>query len=338
MAPPTRPRPIEATAADLDRLAAFPEQNPNLVIETSVAGRVVYLNPEAAKRFPELHDEHDRHPLLLGVVGYVEAFRADGLEFASREVIVDDSVFEQKVCYTVVGDRPSIRVYAHDITALKTAERQIAELARGIVHAQEEERHRVSRELHDEAGQALVALKISLQLLAGDAADDLRPSLDDAVELVESTRERIRRLAQGLRPPSLDALGLDRALAQLCAETDERTHLEVGYIGADLPHLSDEGQVSLYRFVQEALTNAAIHAAARRAEVRLTNTQEEVRLSVADDGIGMDPSTVNDPIRSGLGLVGMRERLELLSGRMEVAQSELGGTEVVAYLPSEASS
>lgn len=336
MAPPSRPRPIEPTAADLDRLAAFPEQNPNLVIEVSVAGEVVYLNPEAAARFPELFDEHVSHPLLAGLLEYVESFRSDGREFASREVIVGEAVFEEKVCHTLVGGRPSIRVYAHDITALKNAEHQIAELARGIVHAQEEERHRVSRELHDEAGQALVALKISLQLLAGDAPEELKPSLNDAVDLVDSTRERIRRLAQGLRPPSLDALGLDRALAQLCAETDELTHLHVRYAGTDLISLNDEGQVSLYRFVQEALTNAAIHAQAHQVAVRMSDSDDEVRVSVADDGIGMDPGTVTDPIRSGLGIVGMRERLELLAGRLEVTTSEWGGTEVVAYLPSEA--
>lgn len=323
------------TAADLDRLAAFPEQNPNLVIETDMSGRVTYLNPEAASRFPELRDESPTHPLLAGIPDFVAGFRASGLEFESREVTVGGEVFEQKVCYTPAGGYSVIRVYSHDITALKNAERQVTELARRIIHTQEEERHRVARELHDEAGQALAALKISLQLLAGDAPVDIRASLDDAIRLVESTRESIRHLAYGLRPPALDALGLNRSLGQLCAETSERTHLAVTYKGRDIAPLSDEAQVCLYRFVQESLTNVAVHADAHRAYVRLKLDKDAVRLRVADDGVGMDPAILHDPLRTGLGIVGMRERLELLSGRLELTSVAGKGTEMIAVLPRE---
>lgn len=324
------------TAADLDRLAAFPEQNPNLVIEVDLDGRVTYLNPEAATRYPELNSSGATHPLLAGLGRFVASFRERDLEFDSRQVTVGNDVFEQKVCYTPAGGEHVIRVYSHDITALKSAERQITELARRLVHAQEEERHRVAQELHDEAGQALVALKISLQLLSAEAPDTLHAGLADAVDLVESTREHIRLLAHGLRPPALDALGLDRGLAQLCADTGERTHLAVTYRGRDIDALSDEAQVCLYRFVQEALTNVVVHAGARRAYVRLTVNEDAVRLRVADDGVGMDPDILDDPVRAGLGIVGMRERLELLSGRLEVTSVPGKGTEMIAVLPREA--
>jgi len=323
------------TAADIDRLAAFPEQNPNLVIETDRSGRVTYLNPEASVRFPKLDAAGPTHPLLADLPGFVAGFRDEGLEFASREVTVGDAVFEQKVCYTPAGDDAVIRLYSHDITALKRAERQVTELARRIIHTQEEERHRVARELHDEAGQALAALKISLQLLAGDAPQDMRASLNAVIDLAESTRESIRHLAYGLRPPALDALGLNRSLDQLCAETTERTHLAVTYRGRDIAPLTDEAQVSLYRFVQEALTNAVVHADASRAYVRLTSDTEAVRLRVADDGVGMDTAILHDPLRTGLGIVGMRERLELLSGRLEVTSVAGKGTEMIAVLPGE---
>jgi signal transduction histidine kinase len=275
------------------------------------------------------------HPLLANVPDFVAAFRDEGLEFDSREVTVGEAVFEQKVCYTPAGGDAVIRLYSHDITALKRAERQVTELARRIIHTQEEERHRVARELHDEAGQALAALKISLQLLAGDAPADIRVHLDDVIDLVESTRESIRHLAYGLRPPALDALGLNRSLDQLCTETSERTHLAVTYRGRDIGPLTDEAQVCLYRFVQEALTNAAVHANARRAYVRLKLDKDAVRLRVADDGMGMDPAILHDPLRTGLGIVGMRERLELLSGRLELTSVEGKGTEMIAVLPRE---
>jgi signal transduction histidine kinase len=325
---------FRASADDLDRLAAFPEQNPNLVIETDLNGRVTYLNPVAAARFPGLRDDSDRS-LLTDLTDFVASFLAEGREFASREVTAGDAVFEQKVCHTPAGDQTVLRVYSHDITALKNAERQIAELARRVIHTQEAERHRVARELHDEAGQALAALKISLQLLVADAPDIIRGNLEDAIGLVESTREQIRRLAYGLRPAALDALGLSRAIEHLCAETTERTHLSVTYRGRDVGLLTDEADVCLYRFVQEALTNAAVHADARRAYVRLSVGDGAIRLRVADDGVGMDPGILDDPVRTGLGIVGMRERLALLSGRLELTSVPDKGTELVAILPTD---
>jgi len=324
----------EISAADLDRLAAFPEQNPNLVIETDLTGEVTYLNPEAAARFPGLRDGSDT-TLLDGITDFVTSFRTEGRDFASREVAAGGAVFEQKVCFTPTGTHSVIRVYSHDITALKNAERQIAELARRVLHTQEAERHRVARELHDEAGQALAALKISLQLLTAEAPEAMRANLEDVIGLIESTREQIRRLAYGLRPAALDTLGLNRAIEHLCAETTERTHLAVTYHGRELGPLTDEAEVCLYRFVQEALTNAAVHASARRAYVRLTLNEEAIRLRVADDGIGMDPAILDDPMRAGLGIVGMRERLALLSGRLEVTSVSDKGTELVAVLPRD---
>jgi signal transduction histidine kinase len=320
--------------ADIDRLAAFPEQNPNLVIETDLDGRVRYLNPVAAARFPGLRDGSDT-TLLEGITAFADSFRAEGREFASREVVVGNAVFEQKVCYTAAGDSAALRIYSHDITALKSAERQIAELARRVLHTQEAERHRVARELHDEAGQALAALKISLQLLVAEAPETIRGSLEEAIGLVESTREQIRRVAYGLRPAALDTLGLNRAIEHLCTETSERTHLAVAYQGRDVGPLTDEAEVCLYRFVQEALTNIAVHAKAGRAYVRLTVSGDAVRLRVADDGIGMDAGILDDPVRAGLGIVGMRERLALLSGRLEVTSMPGKGTELVAILPRD---
>lgn len=321
------------TAAELDRLATFPEQNPNLVIETDLRGRVNYLNPIAAEHFPELRGEGQAHPLLDDVGSLVTEFRSRGEDFVSRQVHVGDAIFEQKICFTPAGDQAFIRIYAHDITALKQAEQATQVLARRLVHTQEVERHRVSRELHDEAGQALAALKISLQLLLPDSPEEMHPTLVQAIELVESTRQGIRQIAYGLRPPALDALGLNTSLEHLCTDTTERTHLEVTYQGRDLPPLSDGAEMCLYRFVQEALTNTAVHAEATRAYVRLTTDPDAVRVRVADDGKGMDVAVLDDPVRAGLGIVGMKERLQLLSGRLEASSLPGRGTEMIAVLP-----
>jgi signal transduction histidine kinase len=143
-------------------------------------------------------------------------------------------------------------------TELRASREELRELAQRIVTVQEEERRRVSRELHDEAGQSLTALKMSLEMIHADLPPELElidQSLAEAIELTDETMERIRRLAHGLRPPALDALGLNTALEGLCREVASRAGLEMAYDGRELPRLPDTMAVSLYRFVQEALTN-----------------------------------------------------------------------------------
>jgi signal transduction histidine kinase len=224
------------------------------------------------------------------------------------------------------------RVYTHDVTALTRAEEAMHELARRVVVAQEEERHRVSRELHDEAGQALAALKISLQLMSGDV-DDRAPALsaglEDAVALVEATRDQIRLIAHDLRPPSLDGLGLDMALRTFCQDFARRTGLAIDYKSNKPAVVSDAVEMCLYRLVQEALSNVAVHAAATSVDVDLSAFDDALTLTVADNGTGFGGAIPS----SGMGIAGMRERIQLLNGTLAI-ESQIGaGTRVVASLP-----
>jgi len=320
--------PIEDRIA---RLATFPEQNPNIVIETELDGHVTYLNPVAAARFPGLFELGSRHPLLAGLAEVVGGFLRGEGEQVAREVDLGDAVFEQNVCYTQAGNEAFIRIYAHDITALRRAEQDVHDLARRVVLAQEEERRRVSRELHDDAGQALIALKISLELLVSEAdSESMRSNLSEAIDLVDQTRERIRLLAQGLRPPVLDALGLDATLQELCADFSKRTGLEVRYDGSPIPDLSDDAEICLYRVAQEALTNAAVHAAATKVQVTLQAASGRITLTVEDDGRGIEMADVGDAF--GSGLLGMRERLDSLLGQLEIEAIPHSGTRLTAAL------
>jgi signal transduction histidine kinase len=210
----------------------------------------------------------------------------------------------------------------------------IAEVARRVVMAQEEERHRVSRELHDEAGQALVALKLSLSLLTAEADDPeaIRAGLVEAVSLVESTREQIRLLAHALRPPTLDELGLSDTLEEFCRDFARRTDLQISYTGTLKLEPEDAVRISLYRFLQEALANVAAHAHAQNVDVVLRGGDTLIALWVRDDGVGMDPALITKS-RRGLGIAGMRERIELLSGTMWVLSTPGKGVHVIARLP-----
>jgi len=327
---------LEALAGHA-RLATFPEQNPNMVIETDVAGQVTYLNPVAQARFPDLWQRGFSHPLLADMPAVVKTFEDGNEAYVAREIDVGDDAFEQKICYAKSAGAARILVYVHDITRRKRAEEAIQKLAKRVVSAQEEERHRLSRELHDEAGQALTALKLSLELIAaelGPGASALRQNLLEAISLTESTKERIRVLAQGLRPPALDTVGLNLTLEALCRDFSRRTQLPIQYEGSEVRGLSDAVNICLYRVLQEALTNVAKHAKATRVDVRLSREGHLVRLSVADNGRGFSHDATKMLQRwTGIGLLGMRERVELLGGWLEI-ETELGrGLRTVANLP-----
>ncbi|MBI3824842.1 MAG: ATP-binding protein [Candidatus Rokubacteria bacterium] len=327
--------------AKLARLASFPEQNPNAVIETDAAGRVTYLNPVAQAQFPELWREGFAHPILRGVEAILAGFQSGERAYVAREIESGNAIYEEKICYTREDDVVRLRVYVHDITRRKLAEAAIQKLAKRVVFAQEAERHRISRELHDEAGQALTALKLSLELLMADLPSDtdvLRQNLHEAVALTDTTRERIRSLARGLRPPALDTLGLNLTLEAFCRDFARRTQLAVQYEGAEVEGLSDAMTIALYRVLQEALTNVVRHAQATGVEVRLVHDARTVQLIVADNGRGFDgsmESAVPGGELAGIGLQGIQERLELFGGRLEVASSPGRGTRLLVHLPLE---
>lgn len=219
---------------------------------------------------------------------------------------------------------------------LRASREQLRLLTKRVVSAQEEERQRVSRELHDEAGQALTALKMSLDLIWAElppALTMVSQSLEEAIELTDETMERIRLLAHDLRPPALDTLGLNAALEGLCHEFSARTRLPTTYEGVDPLLLPDAVAISLYRFVQEALTNVVKHANANQVQVVLRLDAGRLCLLVADDGQGFQMEEQAQSASGGIGLLGMSERLALLGGELHVESAPGKGTRLIAYAP-----
>ena len=221
---------------------------------------------------------------------------------------------------------------------LETGEEELRRLTQKVIEAQEEERHRVSRELHDEAGQALTALKISLDLIRSDLSVDTGPlhqRILGAVDLTDTTMEKIRLLARGLRPPELDAVGLNPTLEGFCREFAQLTQLSIDYSGVEMPTLPDTFSISFYRFLQEALANVAKHAMATRVRVELSHNADAVSLMVEDDGRGFIPGrpATGAGQSKGIGLLGMEERFELLGGRLKVESRPGQGTRLVAQVP-----
>jgi PAS domain S-box-containing protein len=215
---------------------------------------------------------------------------------------------------------------------------RLLELTKRVVTAQEEERRRLSRELHDETGQALTALRINLSLMGGDVPSDaaaLRQLLGEAVTLTDSVADQVRQMAQGLRPSVLDALGVNSALEGFCRDFGRRSRLAIEYSGENLPLPPETVGIHLYRFLQEALTNVSKHARAHRVRVALDAVDGMIRLVVEDDGVGFDlDAWKNHGSGAGIGLFSMRERIEQLQGRLEIVSRPGRGTRLVARIPT----
>jgi PAS domain S-box-containing protein len=212
---------------------------------------------------------------------------------------------------------------------------QMRELSRKIVHAQEEERRRLSRELHDSAGQVLTALQINLSMLASSLEDKvLQQQVQEAAEMASATHDEIRAASHALRPPALEMVGLNATLQALCRDFAKQAGLEIEYEGIDIDSVPDQISISFYRFVQEALTNVARHAQATSVQVRLAYERDELYITVEDDGIGIsDTRLVAAPASGGVGLLGLRERFELIGGEVRVESINGHGTRVAARCP-----
>jgi PAS domain S-box-containing protein len=215
---------------------------------------------------------------------------------------------------------------------LLASQAQLRTLANEIVRAQEDERRRISRELHDEAGQALISLKYNLDTIAGEIPVRYQSShrkLTDSVKIIDQTMDMIRNLSHSLRPPVMDVGGLNLSLRELCWDFTQRTRLKIEYKGQDIPGLPDEIGISLYRFVQETMVNILKHAEATKVNIKLKLENGSLLLSVADNGKGMNESRSSD----GIGLMGIGERIDLLGGHLDIKSKPGRGVHLIARIP-----
>ena len=203
---------------------------------------------------------------------------------------------------------------------------------RNIILAQEEERRRISRELHDEAGGALTGIRMNLENVLHDTKIDRstrREYLEKAIVSTDNVLKEIRSLAYNLRPPVLDLLGIHLTIKQLCRDFSDQTKLTISYSGVELPPLADEVAITIYRVVQEALTNIFKHAKAKHVWVKLALSEKTIELLIKDDGRGFDTENAH----RGLGLMGMQERLRLLNGSFKVESIKGKSSQISVQLP-----
>ena len=221
-------------------------------------------------------------------------------------------------------------------TAVATAQTVESDRLRQQVESAERERERWARELHDDALQGLAAIRINLatalQGKSEDRAERIERAAEETLERLEDQINELNRLINDLRPAALERLGLAGALQALTEESGARSGIEVAAkieLGGNGEEVSGDEERIVYRLVQEALTNVVKHSHASHVDVSATETEGEIRIVVRDDGEGFDQAIA----AAGRGLTGMRERIELYGGKIEVTSTPGSGTEIAATVP-----
>jgi len=228
------------------------------------------------------------------------------------------------------------------IESRKAAEEQRIELLRRLVTSQEFERRRIARDIHDQLGQRLTALRLKIASLQGvvGADEDLTTRLGRLQEISEHLDAEVSFLAWELRPMALDDMGLTGALAAFVREWSRHHEIEADFHAASVPktRVDPDIETHLYRITQEALNNITKHSEAQNVTVLLEKRGDELVLVIEDDGQGFDPSKAGTPDRSGqgLGLVGMRERAALAGGSLEIESARGNGTAIFVRVPYRA--
>ncbi len=240
---------------------------------------------------------------------------------------------------------PVVRIVGthFDLTERKLAdaERTRTELLSRLVFAQEDERRRIAREMHDQFGEQLTALNLRIRLLKEACGD--HPGLSEQVVALEDVAQRLDRdvdqLVWELRPTALDDLGLRAALANYINDWSRRAHVSAQLHTTGLldDRLPSETETALYRIAQEALTNVAKHSQAKNVEVILERRRDHVLLIVEDDGVGFDPSGAAGVAGQGFGLLGMRERAGLIGATLQIESSVGAGTTIFVRIAVAAS-
>ena len=346
-----RQRAHEQVQASEARLVAFADHSPAVMFLKDREGRYRLVNEQFLQRFGLRRDQ------VIGRTDLELFPRDQALRFAANDAAVlargAPLQFEETARY-VEGDRVSVVAkfplpdasgavigvggVATDITeqrnseaALRAAADNLQALTRRLVEAEEAERRRIARELHDRVGQNLSALNINLDLALGAAgASPVRRRIEDSVSLVDATLQSIESVMAELRPPLLDEYGLGAALGWYAEEFSRRTGIAVALRdGKDAAAgLRPEAAVALFRIAQEALNNVAKHAGARQVRIELAGDAEEIVMRVVDDGAGFDPAAAARGKRWGMKT--MRERAEAAGGRLEVDSAPGAGTTVRA--------
>jgi signal transduction histidine kinase len=236
--------------------------------------------------------------------------------------------------FRAVADRSALAIDRARMTdALREREMRIVELSGHLLKAQEEERKRISRELHDETGQALMVIRLYLGMLDGTVKSRIgKAKISELLAVVDRTIEGIRRIIGRLSPLVLQELGLISAIRKEAKDLNKTAGVQSRVaIGDDVGRLDPVIETAIYRVVQESLHNVAKHAQAQNVNIQMEREGETLRLVIEDDGVGI--RAITNPLRPSFGMAGMQERISTLGGQMRVISRKGEGTKISVTVP-----
>jgi signal transduction histidine kinase len=295
---------------------------PNMILDTSVeTGALRSMIRIKAKSLWGVPLKADGETIGVMVIGFPKPYEWLPTE---RELM------------RAIGDRTALAIERARMTdALREREQRIAELSGHLLRVQEEERKRISRELHDETGQALMVIRLYLGMMeTGSTAKNVRGKIRETVEVVDRTIEGIRRIIGKLSPLVLQELGLVAAIRKEAKDFARNTGVKARVmIADDVGRLASGTEQAIYRVVQEALHNVAKHAQAKNVTVQVERADQLVQVIVEDDGVGIQSRSSNSRDNS-FGLAGIKERIAMLGGTSRVVSTKGKGTRIEISVPA----
>jgi signal transduction histidine kinase len=243
-------------------------------------------------------------------------------------------IFEENLLLEAIAEHVSRNVERHRY------EESIKSLSRELIWIQERERHRISRDLHDKVAQDLASLKIAIETLFRDIPAIVQSQMlkvSKILKILEESIRSVRKISYDLHPAGLDEMGIAVALEMLCSEYSEHHAIDIGFHAAGIEKLkiNSNTQINLYRIVQEGLNNICRHAEAKNVRIKLVAAYPNIILRMEDDGKGFEVQTrLHETVfEKRMGLMSMRERANLLGGKLRITSKEGKGTKVVVKVP-----
>lgn len=326
------------------RLASFPQLTPNPVLEVNSTGDIIFCNISCLETVEKLGEKPEA--FLPGDLEEIlqAAINQEEREF-HRELEIKGALFSESIYY--VPQFQVARIFPIDITerrkaedCLRDSEQQLRILATRILEVQENERSRITKELHDELGQSLLLLKLQVSTIMNHLRKDqekLRQECAHILTHISTLIEDIRRLLRDLSPAVLEELGLTSALRLLLEDLNK--HYNIDTSSMELDNIDQlfpaKAQLSIYRIFQETLTNIGKHAKATQVSSLIKKSSHQVRFLIKDNGRGFEPADLlnRDKGSMGIGLSTIKERIRFVGGQLDINSREGGGTEIAFTLP-----